>query len=269
MFQYAVGRHLSIKNNTTLYLDTSWYRKKSQSTFVRHFALHHLNTCYKAFDKRDLLWWRIKASRKILNGGVGLRHKKEQDFSVFDSSVLEVGNNAVLDGYWNSHKYFESIRDVLLNEFRPKEEPDEKNRTYLKKIKAVDAISIHFRRGDYALTSFHGMLSKDYYTEAIKRVAEQVANPHLFLFSDEPEWVLANMRFDFPFDVVDFNKDEKNYWDIELMKNCKHNIIANSGFSWWAAWLNNNPHKQVVAPSKWVNLEKPSFDNMPTKWILL
>jgi hypothetical protein len=270
MFQYSLGRHLSFQDNNKLLLDTHWYNKSNTSGFVRDFGLQHLNTRYETISNKGLLWWKLRLAGKINNFKLfGLEYIKEVDFSRFDSSILGKKGNILLDGYWNSHKYFDEIRAVLLEELRPKEAPDERNRQCLDKIQKTNSISAHFRRGDYALTSFHGMLSKEYYTQAIDALTENMTDPQLFIFSDEPEWVIANMDFKIPYEVVDFNKDKKNYWDIELMKNCKHNIIANSGFSWWGAWLNNNSGKTVVAPRNWVNAENSSFDNIPEQWILL
>ena len=77
------------------------------------------------------------------------------------------------------------------------------------------------------------------------------------------------MRFDHPHDIIHFNKDEHNYFDMELMKHCRHNIIANSSFSWWPAWLNEHTDKTVVAPEKWFNQGKSSGDNIPQEWVVM
>jgi hypothetical protein len=269
MFQYALGRHLALKNNDKLYLDLSWYERENNSGFVRDFALSQLDSSWNTLTEKHFLCWKIKVRSKTKNFNIfNFQYIKEADFSKFDPQVLNLEGNVILDGYWNSHKYFESIREILLNELRPKEAPDERNRRCLEKVENVNAVSVHFRRGDYALNSFHGMLDKEYYTKAIETISEKISNPYLFIFSDEPEWVLANMTFQHPYEIVDFNRDRKNYWDIELMRNCKHNIIANSGFSWWGAWLNTHENKLVIAPKKWVNIGKPEFDNIPPNWIL-
>ncbi len=270
MLQYSIGRHLSIKNNTDLYLDTTWYNKKKSSKFIRDFGLHNLNTCYKIIGRKEILWWKIKITNKIgIFSPFNLKLFKETDFAKFNSEVLNEGDYIILDGYWNSYKYFEDIRDILLNELRPKQGPNIQNQHFLTKIRKENSIGVHFRRGDYALTTFHGILSKKYYSEAIDLIFDEVQNPYLFIFSDEPEWVQSNMEFSLPYEIVNINKDDTNFWDLELMKNCKHNIIANSGFSWWAAWLNNNPDKIVISPKNWINTEKTQIDNIPNNWILL
>ncbi|WP_121352388.1 alpha-1,2-fucosyltransferase [Flavisolibacter nicotianae] len=271
MLQYALGRNLSLKNQTELYLDLSWYKSENQnSTFPRTFKLDKLNVQYKEVDY-SRLYWKIRTMHRLKSlNPFSLVVVKEKDFSRFDPSIIETKNNSVLDGYFNSYKYFEEVRDCLLREFTPNEQPNQKNSSCLHKIRATNAVSVHFRRGDYALTSFHGMLTKDYYEAAIDKICSQLADPYLYIFSDEPEWVIDNIRFPFNYEVVNFNRDENNYWDMELMKNCRHNIIANSGFSWWGAWLNQNPEKTVVAPKVWIaEQEREMNDFIPKEWIRL
>jgi len=135
----------------------------------------------------------------------------------------------------------------------------------------TNSVSIHFRRGDYVtnpLTSqHHGVCSNKYYQDAISLLKSKISQPHFFLFSDEPEWLKTNVSLQEPFRIIDNNP---GYVDLYLMSNCKHNIIANSSFSWWGAWLNNNPDKIVIAPHKWFN--EPginTYDLIPETWIRL
>ncbi|WP_301930465.1 alpha-1,2-fucosyltransferase [Ferruginibacter sp.] len=205
---------------------------------------------------------------KIINP-FKLKNISEKEYSRFDPSILEAGDNILLEGFFPSYKYFEDIREVLIKDFLPKQDMNVTNKHSLDKIQNTNSVGVHFRRGDYALTGHHGMLTKDYYEAAIKQIALKAGPVQLFIFSDEPDWVKENMQFEFLFDVISFNKDEDSYFDMELMKHCKHNIIANSSFSWWGAWLNENPDKIVIAPKKWLNLEVDSMENIPDEWILL
>ncbi|MEI6949509.1 alpha-1,2-fucosyltransferase [Paraflavisolibacter sp. H34] len=270
MIQYAVGKQISTKYGAPLYLDTSWfsYGAFHRPEFPREFKLDRFQVNYAQVDNSSLFWKLKLTSRFRKYNPFSLPVVKEKDHTRFDPGVLASGKKLVLDGYWNSFKYFEGIREELLQEFTPKEQPDERNRQVLEKIRNTNSVSIHFRRGDYKLTAFHGILSKEYYLKAIETVTKNLDNPQLFLFSDEPDWVFENMKFDLPYEVIDFNKNDKNYWDIELMRNCKHNIIANSGFSWWGAWLNRNPEKVVVAPKIWfAKGENPMNEFVPATWI--
>ena len=183
---------------------------------------------------------------------------------------MECGNHILLQGLFPSYKYFSGIREILQTELVPKQEMDRENLGALAKIKSVNSVSVHFRRGDYALTGFHHILDKSYYERAIKYLSAHVEDMQLFIFSDEPTWVSQNMHFEFPYHIMDFNKGDCSYFDLELMKNCKHNIIANSTFSWWAAWLNSNLEKIVVAPRNWLNnVDIKRMQNVPEEWILV
>lgn len=269
MLQYAAGRHLSLKHGAPLYLDTIWYDYNQNDKYPRNFKLDKLNTHFKLIDHHSI-YWKLKFTEKFKSlNPFKLKIYKEEDINVFDPAFLKVENPAILDGFFFSHKYFYPILDTLKVEFSVKDKLDERNQQQLQIIQNTNAVSIHIRRGDYALTDFHGMLELDYYKKAIDLLKEKYSDLHLFLFSDEPEWIVNNMQFDDPFTVIDYNKDEHNYIDIELMKNCKHNIIANSGFSWWGAVLNKNNNPTVIAPAKWINADNSRFENMPADWILL
>lgn len=269
MLQYAVGKHLSIKADSPLYLDLTWFANYNDQEHPREFKLDKLNTQYNSIEHANILWkLRYTDNFKKINP-FKLRNIKEQDYTAFDPDILLAGDDILLEGFFFSYKYFEGIHDLLATEFRPIEKMEGANLACLQKMKAFNSVSIHIRRGDYANTDFHGMLEIDYYYKAIEHIATASGDLHLFVFSDEPQWVRDNMQFEHPYEIMDFNKDERNYLDLELMKHCKHNVIANSTFSWWAAWLNPNPVKMVVAPKKWYNLGKNAGENLPSTWILI
>lgn len=269
MLQYALGRHLSIKNNSPLWLDLSWYNNYRKSQFYREFRIDCFQTNYKRVNLNNILWrLRFTDHFKTINP-FKLKNVVEKEYAHFDEKILEAGDDILLEGFFPSYKYFEGIREVLIKDFTPIEQMNTANAAYLQKIKSTNSVSVHFRRGDYALTGHHGMLDKAYYEAAIKHIAIKTGGLQLFIFSDEPEWVCQNMQFEHPFEVISINKDQHNYFDMELMKHCKHNIIANSSFSWWGAWLNETTEKIVVAPEKWLNVDINRMENIPPEWILL
>ncbi|MBT9150861.1 MAG: O-antigen biosynthesis glycosyltransferase WbnK [candidate division WS2 bacterium] len=133
-------------------------------------------------------------------------------------------------------------------------------------------MSLHIRRGDYVFNlhtnQFHGTCDLDYYFRCVEYLTTKVKNPHFFIFSDEPEWARNNLKLSYPTTLVDHNEADKNYEDLRLMSQCKYHIIANSTFSWWGAWLSQNPEKIVFAPKRWLKSDDYNpKDLMPDKWI--
>ncbi len=269
MLQYALGRQLSIKHKTSLWLDLSWYENNEVLAHPRTFKLDRFHAEYHQVNFEKLSWKLRYTSHFSCINPYQLKLVKEKDISVFDAAVMEAGNNIILEGFFPAYQYFKGIRPRLLKEFIPIEQMDAKNAACLQEIKASNAVSVHVRRGDYALTDFHGLLGKEYYESAIQIISQRIGELRLFIFSDEPEWVLNNMQFNYPFEMIHFNGDEHNYFDMELMKHCKHHIIANSSFSWWPAWLNDNPGKIVVAPKKWNNQGTATSKLVPADWALI
>lgn len=145
------------------------------------------------------------------------------------------------------------------------------NKIISDEIRKTNSVSLHIRRGDYITSKitnkFHGTCCLGYYKKAMKLINKKVKNPKYFVFSDDIYWVKKNLEIKNAF-YVDDNVGDKSYIDMQLMSMCKHNIIANSSFSWWAAWLNNNPNKIVIAPKKWFN--DPGMDTtdlISEEWI--
>ncbi|MDF5729534.1 MAG: alpha-1,2-fucosyltransferase, partial [Rhizonema sp. PD38] len=189
-------------------------------------------------------------------------HLLQERFFHFDSDVLKAPNNSYLYGYWQSDKYFTDIRHILLSEFSIKYPQNYQNEELSEKIQFHESVSLHVRRGDYfqdeKTYQFHGICSLDYYKCCMNYIAEKVTNPQFFVFSDDSQWVKENLKGSFPITIVENNGGFKSYEDLRLMTQCKHNIIANSSFSWWGAWLNPNPYKIVCTPQQW--FKKQSTD---------
>ena len=268
MFQYALARHLSIKNKTALYLDLSDLSDKSSSNSntPRHFELNIFNVKYSPglpFKLPGIL-------KKLHDHLFPIKEIRETDF-LYNKAILAEKGNIYLDGYWQNEQYFKDIEATIRAEFTLKTKPDEQNRMLAEQIKATSSVSVHFRRGDYitnAVTnSFHGVCSKEYYVKAIAYINEKIPAPHFYIFSDDINWVKQNFDFKESHTYININKGEKGFEDMRLMSHCKHNIIANSSFSWWAAWLNTNKDKVVISPLQWLVTKKT--DIVPAEWIKL
>jgi hypothetical protein len=176
-------------------------------------------------------------------------------------------SSVYLDGYFQSEDYFKSIREQLLSDFQF---PglNETARELENEIAASGtAVGVHVRRGDYLkpdILAYHGVLPLAYYQQAKREIESSVTNPHYFVFSDDPEWCRSNFSF-LGSNAKIVSQAVDNAWtDMYLMSLCKHHIIANSSYSWWAAWLNKNPEKLVVAPKNW--FASIAIEIVPSKW---
>ena len=176
-------------------------------------------------------------------------------------------NNALIRTMPASELFFKKYRADLLKKFTLREELDTINKKMLAKIKShKNSVAIHIRRGDYVNhKSFGGVCEKEYFEEAMKKFIG-LEDIHFFVFSNDINWVKENIKFPAPYTFVNINDEENGYKDMWLMKNCSHNIIANSTFSWWGAWLNENPNKIVIAPKCW-SRGCGKNDRIPEDWI--
>lgn len=172
-------------------------------------------------------------------------------------------------GWWQSETFFKDISEEIRKDFSFPKILDKKNIEILEKIKNTNSISLHIRRGDYLQDKgLGGLAPLEYYQRAIEHIENKVENPYFFIFSNDIEWCKENLKLE-NVRYIDWNKGEDSYRDMQLMSLCKNNIIPNSSFSWWGAWLNNNPNKIVIAPEKWFNdCTKIDYSNVvPETWI--
>jgi len=175
----------------------------------------------------------------------------------FDYDQVTREDNVFYDGYWQNEKYFMSIRDKVIEAFTFAGFLDEKNVSLAAKLKIKRAVSCHIRRGDYLKDPIMCVCSSNYYAKAITCINSEVSPEMYCIFSDDIPWCKENIMGlignDKEVVFVDWNKGKESYRDIQLMSLCHYNIIANSSFSWWGAWLNNNKDKVVLAPEIWMN----------------
>lgn len=279
MFQYAAARALSIKLNTELRLDIS-----SFANYQLHqgFELQRIFSCVSKVASKenidDILGWQsfpfIK--RILLRPKMAMFRNKQfivEPYFQYWAGINNVVKDGYFDGYWQSEKYFIGAEEQIREDFLFKLPMQHENIELAKKIFQVEAVSLHVRRGDYASNpqnvATHGLCSIEYYQAAIAHITEQVKNPYFFIFSDDISWVKNNLKLDFSHEYVDQNHGKESFNDMRLMSLCKHNIIANSSFSWWGAWLNSNIEKIVIAPKKWFANDRITQDLIPENWVRL
>src|ERR1051326_814195 len=279
MFQYALGRTLALKNSDELNLDIEGYKSQARTNerSIRRFELDHFNIQAEVATVDE-----INRLKHPFGRASSVARKIRSRFAVptvrFDAAVLRRTGNLYLEGYWQSEKYFKQFEDAIRADFKAKEEPSTPARHIMAEIKnAKDSraipVSLHVRRGDYAYSPESirdfGMPPDDYYNSAVRFISERLNTPKLtlFVFSDDIVWVESRLRFSFPVTYV--SRAGMDDWEeILLMSSCSHHIIANSTFSWWGAWLNNDSTKIVVAPKHWAHKNPWHFkDIIPADWI--
>ncbi len=275
MFQYAAAKALSIKRGIPFKV----HFEDPYKDVVRAYNLAVFNLEVDQATKEDLKLIRPKQGlRKKLSKLFKVKEKailfREKQYFVYDEQFFNCSDGAYIYGFWQAEQYFSTISDVIREDFRFKIAPSVENALFVEQINRTEAVAVHVRRGDYVsvekTSTVHGTCSMDYYREAIALMKTQVNNPVFYFFSDDMNWVKQHLLIDAPSVYVDVNDDAHNYEDLRLMTLCKHQIIANSSFSWWGAWLNTNPAKIVVAPEKWANVEGlDTTDLIPKSWIRL
>jgi hypothetical protein len=272
LFQYALGRRLALERNTEFLIDFTGENYNRRNYCLSYMS--HFNTIKSVAKRRDVLRLKLLNRFPILSSGYRNSFIKENG-SAFDESVLNAPKNAYLTGYWQSEKYFKPIENIIRQDLTFKEPQGEKYDRLLDKIKRSDSISVHVRRGDYMLQKNLNMFTTctpEYFLAAEALVLKKVSSPELFIFSDDIDWVKQNISFRSPVTLISDNNltlgNASDYQELMLMGACKHNITSNSTYSWWGAWLNNNPQKIVVTPKKWfIDPTMDEKDLIPPEWI--
>lgn len=287
MFQYAAARAVSIRLGVPFKLDLTLIcdRTERKDFTYRTYELDVFDMDAGFVSEEEAaryvpnLWnatkWEKRRFRlkRLLSG----RHLyEEKKLYTFEPRIRSMKDNTYIYGYFQNERYFRDYRKVVLDDFSCKKPFSPESSCLAEQIKAeADAVSIHVRRGDYvayeSVAAYHGSCGIPYYRAAIERMDKLLRQPVFYIFSDDAPWAKEHIATLHPRMVVVQNSSSKpNYEDMMLMSLCKHNIIANSSFSWWGAWLNRNEEKQVIAPARWTGREdinKMAGDVCPSSWI--
>ena len=281
MFQYAAAKALAMRLGCSVGLDvTAFNGYKLHNGFeLEKFSLYR--DIAKISESRSTDALSIRGQSNVFQGKIikflvrkinslKLSHYIESGFS-FDEGLFKQKAPITIEGYWQSYKYFDGIRGQILNDFNLITPPSGLNEEIASEISKNNSVSIHVRRGDYVANahtnSYHGTCDLEYYQNAIREIEGVVAEPVYFIFSDDLDWVRQNLKISKKAIFVGHNKGNDSHFDMHLMSLCKHNIIANSSFSWWGAWLNKNPSKLVIAPRRWFAINQDSADLVPSAWV--
>jgi hypothetical protein len=310
MFQYAAGRYLSEKHQTDLKLDLTFLLDRTpRKNFVyRDYDLDffHIRECFAMPDEiADFEQYRrieniFNKINKLgshlpvcMQGSLyGCKAKQaldkvkaklnshlpvyiHEDPYRFDPRFFCIPSHAYLEGYWQSEKYFTAIEQIIRKEFTFRDDLDERGKEMANRISAVNAVCLNVRRGDFVVipTGYkrHGVCGISYFALAVETIGKKVSNPHFFIFSDDIDWCRTHLHFDYPSTLVSHVYAGPRFRQyLQLMIRCQHYIIPNSSFGWWAAWLNANPNKVVIAPQPWFrDPSKDTSDFLPAGWIKL
>jgi hypothetical protein len=276
MFQYAVGRAISIERGTSLKLDISNFANYNPH---QGFELERIFN-YKAeiageADVRDILGWQYSSFIRQILSRRSMAAFRRKGFIIaphfhYWPEIYNAPRDCYLVGWWQSEKYFQKRASVIRADFTFKPSLTNRNAEIAEKIARVNAVSLHVRRGDYVSNPEFGLCPPTYYDAAIKYIAERVETPCFFIFSDDIDWVRANLKINHKCCHVDHNHGSESYNDMRLMSLCRHHIIANSSFSWWGAWLNPSTKKIVIAPKRWFKAIPENTDDVFAKgWVTL
>jgi len=278
MFQYAAARYVAQQKNQKLIIDSTFlkYYPIHQSNTRRDYELNHFNVSAQVLDHKNK-YVLLLLSNKLVFKLVEIIKKLYKNIIIinennfFASKALE--KNYILEGYFQNEVYFKDIAATIHDEFSLKNDLDPQNAKLAQIMVNENSVSLHVRRGDYTnvnnSTVYH-ICTKEYFLSAIDYVIQRIQNPTFYIFSDDMDWVKANIILDYPFTYITHNTGASSYIDLVLMSKCKHNIISNSTFSWWGAWLNRNNSKVVVAPKFWFKNSKENDDfTLPSDWARL
>ena len=285
LFQYAFGRALSLEYKRGFALNILWYKKNKNWKYFLPLSIFNFNINKKGPPASFLKYTNlINKHNRLLRKPLDKISKYFPFWKFLPNyinenkfNILDIPRNNILyfDGYWQNLEYFEKYEDIIRKEFTLKNKLNDGNEKYLKKIVSSNSISIHIRRGlyisDQDLLNLYPRCSLTYYCNAISYIGEIIKHPGFFVFSNEIEWAKRNLKINYPMIFID--NEGPDFEHLFLMSQCKHNIIANSTFSWWGAWLNNNPSKIIIVPEKWVNDSKQNRIYMqniiPQSWITI
>jgi len=278
LFQYAAAKSLSLHHNVPLLLEiSSFHREELPDLEVpRNFELFHFNGITEEIISSQEIDSLIHVSKSIAHPNSPIpAYKKSvytEPFYHHDKNFFKSKKNVFLKGGWQSEKYFKPHENEIRNNLHLKSALVERVIEKANALKIENSVAVHVRRGDYLrkkiIHEWHGVMEKDYYAKAFDTLDSKTKNLKVYYFTDDTDWVSKNLLPLQRGEIVSGNIAQTHYEDLYLMSHCRNNIIANSSFSWWGAWLNSYHDKIVIAPKKWFDKGfKDTQDVIPSEWI--
>lgn len=277
IFQYAFAKALQYKYpQMKVELDTHFYEEKEVHNGYELENVFGINEQYYVGNStvRELIN-KIHVKLGIVRGAKSVQRKDyfaEISIGYFLDCTDDISEEMYFDGYWQSESYFDNITEQVRSALKFTPINEGKNARVAQIIDETVSVALHVRRGDYLSSGRYICLGNtQYYKEAVKLLKEKIPAPRFFVFSDDIEWCRNELNLPADSIFVDWNNGSNSFRDMQLMSMCKHNIIANSSFSWWGAWLNSSPEKIVIAPNHFYKKDSGFDDSMliPKKWITI
>ena len=277
LFQYAIARALSERYQVDFALDRSWFAIPQVGTTPRQFQLELLNIPEISYFNSPFPKKPSRLQRFLQNtiSSGPIIHYQKNAFD-FDPTLFNLSNiknrDLYLSGYWQGFPYIETIRPILQKDFELRASTSPYYQPYLQQIAESESVMLHIRRGDYidspSAAQFHSVLPLDYYLKAMSSIQSAKTQPHFYIFSDDLPWAKAALPTNLKMTFVENSlQEDATAQELQLMRACKHHIIANSSLSWWGAWLKNNTDGLVFAPNRWIRDDKQNLaDLLPPQW---
>jgi hypothetical protein len=275
LFQYTAGLSLSQYHNVPLKVNPSSFNKPDVITGTqRHFELDNLEEPPSIATRKEVSHFLDKPGFQSNLEKLLPFHRrsiyKEKNIT-FDSQFYRSRKEVYLKGNRQSERYFIRHADLVRKKLRLKQSVIQRVEGFAAQLRDTESVAVHIRRGDY-LTNIAmdvlGLIPPAHYEQAFEYLTKRLRSPKAFVFSDDIEWAKANLRLNGETEYVSGDISISAIEDFYLISQCKHQVIANSTFSWWAAWLNPNPDKIVIAPEKWFNnAPYDTRDLIPEGWI--
>jgi hypothetical protein len=281
MFQYSIGIILQLENNIKVKFDLDFFKIKEEKEGYkkRNLDLDVFDVEIEELTKQERNYFlgsgKLIDLKRLIQGQPVFFNESELGFKNDWSVIL---HNTYYFGYFQKYEFYKGYENILMETFKfNTKKISQKALELSNRFGVENAVSLHIRKGDYVndniTKSVFFNLDIEYYNSAMVHLSQSDKNLKFYVFSDDIKWVVENFNpKDFNYEIVELNNPENAWEDMFLMTKCKHNIIANSTFSWWGAFLNQNPLKKVIAPKNWyydMNKNQNAMKIYPEKWILI
>ena len=271
---YASCKTLAKLKNTELKLDITYFDTIPKYKYYEFkFWLGNFNISSKIASKEEVRKYIYKTKFRYINKifrklRLFEKNVNEEGFDFNLNNFSDLPDDTYIRGYFGDYRYFDNIKDDLKKEFTLKDEFKKKIQEKLDKIKKENSVSVHIRRGDLLYLKGRSTLPLDYYKKAVDIINKKIKNPQFYVFSDDIPWCKENFKF--LGKNTEFCEGNMVEQDFELMKECKHKILANSAFSWWAGYLGQKISSIIISPRCISHIQSDSVSqNIPADWILI